>query len=160
MSDIKARAESRWDSNFRSGVIAVVWVVTGAMLIVAGVSDASGENELLFVAVAAPFAVTMVLIGAAVGAWRHLLVACAVLALWLAVLPKIRWGPVKVFYMACRRVEPGMPVARVKGIMARYRLRHDAEPDGMTFILDRDHPADWCTVHVAGHVVQAVDVSD
>jgi predicted permease len=97
MPDIKVRAVSRWDSNFRIGAIAVVWLMTAGMLVVAGAADASGENELLFVVVAAPFAVTMVLIGAAVGAWRHLVIACAALALFLAVLPKIRWGPSRPF---------------------------------------------------------------
>jgi hypothetical protein len=63
--------------------------------------------------------------------------------------------------MACREIEPGMPVARVKRIMSyQAELPPDAESEDITFIVDHEHPADWCRVHVSGHAVRDVDVSD
>jgi hypothetical protein len=176
------RPEPRWDSNFRMAGIAVVWLLTGGMLVGLAAFDAAGKTELMFPLLAAPVALTMLLVGGLVRAWKHVLSACSLLGLWFAVLPAIRWGPLKGFYMDCHRIEPGMPVARAAKIMSRYLLDEfpvrlerdlaearqipegagpppDAVPDRFVFIPDLENRADWCMVYASGHFVRDVEES-
>jgi len=162
--------------------IAVVWLLTGGMLVGAAVFDAEGQVDVFFIVFAAPVTLALLLIGGLSGAWRYVLAACALLALWLAVLPVIRWGPVKGFYTDCARIEPGMSVTRAAKIMSPYflterpaRLERDlagarqalelsgpppeAEPDRILFIPDLENRADGCMVYASGELVRDVEKS-
>ena len=174
--------EARWDSNFRVTGIAVAWLLTSGMLVGSAIFDTAGKAELFFIVFTAPFALALVLLGGLVQAWRHTLAACAVLGLWFAVLPAIRWSPLKEFYMDCARIEPGMSVAHAAKIMSPYllterpvRLERDlqnahqdpslvgpppeAEPDRILFIPDRESGADWCMVYASGQLVRDAEIS-
>lgn len=94
--------------------------------------------------------------------------ALAVLALWLVVLPFIRWNVVKSFYIDCNGITPGASVEEVKRMMSGYRLQRESpgNPGGssaldaphLTFHPSVDRSSDWCVVYTVSGLVESVEI--
>ena len=114
--------------------------------------------------------------------WAQRLAVIA-LTLWgLVALPRIRWNDLKAFYVDCRDLRRGMPVADARARMARYievgrtgiiagnpdlsnataagitesEVEHRSR---MIFIPSEDHGADWCLVYPERDRVARVEIS-
>lgn len=106
------------------------------------------------------------------GPWILKTIALISFAFWLLViLPRTRSSELKGFYADAWSLKPGMSIAQVDEIMARYEknpssplsgahlvgvTESTAEHDSRILYVHKDHPADWCVVYPKGETVQRV----